>query len=63
MRNYILHLENPAVDWENACTSYFSTVITQSGHIVAQNAQPMHACWSVISAGECPFALIFSFAS
>ena len=37
-------------------------MITQSGHIVAQNAQPIHLSWSVISAGECPLALILSFA-
>ena len=35
--------------------TYLSTVMIQSGHIVAQNAQPIQASWSVISTGECPF--------
>ena len=30
---------------------YFSTVMMQSGHMVAQKAQAMQASWSVISAG------------
>jgi hypothetical protein len=35
----------------------------QSGHIIAQDAQPTHAASSMISAGWCPFLLILSGAS
>ena len=35
--------------------SHFSTVMTQSGHIVAQNAQPTHWSGSVSSTGVWPF--------
>lgn len=35
----------------------------QSGHIVAQNAQPIHKLSSVTSTGLCPFLLIFPFAN
>ena len=34
---------------------HFSTVMTQSGHMVAQKAQPMHFSGSVSSTGEYPF--------
>ena len=39
--------------------AHLSTVMTQSGHIVAQNAQPTQALASVTCAGWWPFALSF----
>jgi len=38
--------------------TYFSTVNTKSGHILAQFAHPMHSDISVISTGLYPFALM-----
>ena len=37
--------------------------MTQSGHMVAQKAHPIHRDSSVISTGLCPFLLIFPFAN
>ena len=37
---------------------YFSTVITQSGHIIAHDAHPIHAFISVISTTKYPFLLL-----
>jgi len=39
---------------------YFSTVMMQSGHMVAQKAQPMQFSGETIWAGEYPFLLIVS---
>ena len=39
---------------------YFSTVMIQSGHMVAQNAQPIHLSWSFINAGEYPLGFSLS---
>lgn len=45
------------------CTfPYFSTSITTSGHIRAQNAQPMHLSISITVAGWYPFEFMRSWA-
>ena len=43
-----------------AMGSYLSTVMTTSGHILAQDAQPMHCAISKHSAGLYPLLLILS---